>query len=161
MQKSFFFKKQFLSILFPLILILKREYSSPRPLNALLPLRPTFVSFRRCTTSSLCLQNVSKLKLKFLELVDSLSIKNKIISVNVSGVITSVKDGVAIVYGLREGLAGEMIYTTSALKPNGMILNLHKSYVSVVIFGMLKYKYGTHVFRTMRLPVTKLLLAGF
>jgi proton translocating ATP synthase F1 alpha subunit len=74
-----------------------------------------------------------------------------LISANNSGIIISIKDGVAIVFGLRGGLASEMIYTSSSLYPNGMILNLHNAYVSVVIFGNLKYKYGTRVFRTKRL----------
>jgi len=78
-------------------------------------------------------------------------IKPILASVNISGVITSIKDGVAIVYGLRSGLASEMIYTSTSTYPNGMILNLHKSFVSVVIFGNLRYKYGTRVFRTKRL----------
>lgn len=68
-----------------------------------------------------------------------------------TGLITSIKDGVAIVYGLKNGLSSEMIYTSSSSAPNGMILNLHKGYVSVVIFGNQKYKYGTRVFRTKRL----------
>jgi len=68
-----------------------------------------------------------------------------------SGVITSIKDGVAIIYGLKNSLAGEMIYTSHASVSSGMILNLHKGYVSVVIFGNLKYKYGTKVFRTKKL----------
>jgi len=68
-----------------------------------------------------------------------------------SGKITSIKDGVATVYGLRDGLSSEMIYTVGSSYPNGMILNLHKNYVSIVVFGNFKYKYGTLVFRTKRL----------
>jgi len=78
-------------------------------------------------------------------------VQTKLKSMDMTGLITSVKDGVAIVYGLRSGLASEMIYTKSAAYPNGMILNLHKNYVSVMIFGNLKFKYGTRVYRTHRL----------
>jgi F0F1-type ATP synthase alpha subunit len=91
---------------------------------------------------------LQKFKLKLGKLT---VIKPILSSVNISGVITSIKDGVAIVYGLRTGLSSEMIYTSSSTYPNGMILNLHKSFVSVVIFGNLRYKYGTRVYRTKRL----------
>jgi len=91
---------------------------------------------------------LGKYKLDYLR---SNKIKLLLTSGNNSGVISSIKDGVAIIYGLKAGLSSEMIYTTSSLYPNGMILNLHKGFVSIVIFRNLKYKYGTRVFRTKRL----------
>lgn len=96
---------------------------------------------------------LSKFKLAEAKIrLDNLTvIRPTLTSAHNSGIIISIKDGVAIVFGLRGGLSSEMIYTNSSLYPNGMILNLHKSYVSVVIFGNLKYKYGTRVFRTKRL----------
>ena len=54
-------------------------------------------------------------------------------------------------YGLQKGGAGEMVYTNSVRNPNGMLLNLHRYYASLVIFGNVQYKYGTRVYRTRRL----------
>jgi len=78
-------------------------------------------------------------------------IKLKVLKVDNTGIIVSIKDGVAVVFGLRRGSAGEMVYTKHANKPEGMILNLHKAFVSIVLFGVSEYKYGTRVFRTSKL----------
>jgi len=97
---------------------------------------------------------------KKIALTNKTFIKLKIKTLSESGIITSVKDGVAVVYGLQKGCAGEMIYTRSARNPNGMLLNLHRYYASLVIFGNVQYKYGTRVYRTRRLmgiPVSLLL----
>jgi len=98
--------------------------------------------------------------LKKVALADRSFLKIKIKNISESGIITSVKDGVAVVYGLQKGCAGEMVYTRSARNPNGMLLNLHRYYASLVIFGNAQYKYGTRVFRTRRLmgiPISLLL----
>src|SRR6185312_9082732 len=87
-------------------------------------------------------------------------IKVKIKTISESGIITSVNDGVAVVYGLQKGCAGEMLYTRSARNPNGMLLNLHRYFARLVIFGNVQYKYGTKVYRTRRLmgiPISLLL----
>jgi len=56
-----------------------------------------------------------------------------------------------------------MIYTQHPKKPNGMILNLYKSYASIVVFsgGRFKYKYGVKVYRTCRLMSIPISLSLF
>jgi F-type H+-transporting ATPase subunit alpha len=76
------------------------------------------------------------------------------------GRVTSVKDGIAVVYGLDSVQAGEMVEFSSGLK--GMALNLETDNVGVVIFGDdRQVKEGDVIKRTkeiVQVPVGKELL---
>jgi len=76
------------------------------------------------------------------------------------GQVLSVKDGVAVVYGLDEAQAGEMVEFSGGLE--GMVLNLETDNVGIVIFGDDKsVKEGGTVKRTgkiVQVPVGKGLL---
>lgn len=76
------------------------------------------------------------------------------------GQVTAVKDGIAVVYGLEQAQAGEMVEFASGLK--GMVLNLETDNVGIVIFGDdRQVKEGDTVKRTkeiVQVPVGKELL---
>lgn len=77
-----------------------------------------------------------------------------------SGVVLSVGDGVAKVYGLDNAMTGELVSFSDSVY--GMVLNLEESTVGVVIFGEEdKVAEGTEVRRTgkiVEIPVGKALL---
>ncbi len=58
---------------------------------------------------------------------------NKTVQINETGSVLSVGDGVARVYGLENAMAGELVEFPGSLF--GMVLNLEKDSVGIVIFG--------------------------
>jgi F-type H+/Na+-transporting ATPase subunit alpha len=85
---------------------------------------------------------------------------NKKIEVSETGSVLSVGDGVARVYGLENAMAGELVEFPGEV--TGMVLNLEKSFVGVVIFGEDRnIKEGDLVKRTKKIvqvPVGEALL---
>ncbi|MEZ4870972.1 MAG: F0F1 ATP synthase subunit alpha [Bdellovibrionales bacterium] len=75
---------------------------------------------------------------------------NKTIEVSETGSVVSVGDGVARVYGLENVMAGELVEFPGGI--TGMVLNLEKDSVGVVIFGEDKdIKEGDSVKRTKKI----------
>ena len=97
----------------------------------------------------------SKVKKKLLKVVGS----SKKDYFNDKGVVLSVGDGIANVYGLNSVLAGEMVDFRFGIK--GQALNLGNDKVGIVIFGDDKFiKEGSLVKRTnaiVDVPVGKAL----
>ena len=85
---------------------------------------------------------------------------NKSIEVSETGTVLAVGDGVARIYGMENAMAGEMVEFPSEVM--GMVLNLEKDSVGVVIFGEDRdIKEGDVVKRTRRIvqvPVGESLL---
>lgn len=59
--------------------------------------------------------------------------KNFVPKIEVSGIVASVKDGIALVEGLHNISMGEMVQFDSGVQ--GMALNLERDHVGIVIFG--------------------------
>jgi F-type H+-transporting ATPase subunit alpha len=59
--------------------------------------------------------------------------ENKVNYFSDKGIVLSIGDGIATVYGLKNVQAGEMVAFPFGIK--GMALNLEKNKVGVVIFG--------------------------
>jgi len=89
-------------------------------------------------------KEISKVLLKVLS-------GRKVASLFRSGLVLTVGDGIARVYGLQKVQSGEMVFFVSA-KLYGMALNLEKDNVGVVIFGNDRaIKQGAMVRRTRRI----------
>jgi F-type H+-transporting ATPase subunit alpha len=100
------------------------------------------------------------LETKIKSRLDSFSKKYENNYFSDNGIVVSVGDGIATVYGLRTVEAGEMVNFKLGIK--GMALNLENNVVGVVIFGDDKYiKEGSKVKRSyaiVEIPVGKALL---
>ena len=85
---------------------------------------------------------------------------NKSVEISETGTVLSVGDGVARIYGMENVMAGEMVEFANDIM--GMVLNLEKDSVGVVIFGEDRHiKEGDTVKRTqkiVRVPVGEPLL---
>lgn len=85
---------------------------------------------------------------------------NKSVEITETGTVLSVGDGVARVYGLQNALAGELVTFPGDI--TGMVLNLEKESVGVIIFGEDRdIKEGDTVTRTKKIvqvPVGEALL---
>ncbi|MGE0764617.1 MAG: F0F1 ATP synthase subunit alpha [Bdellovibrionales bacterium] len=85
---------------------------------------------------------------------------NKSVEITETGTVLSVGDGVARVYGLQNAMAGELVSFPGDI--TGMVLNLEKESVGVVIFGEDRdIKEGDTVTRTKKIvqvPVGEALL---
>ncbi len=85
---------------------------------------------------------------------------NKSVEISETGTVLSVGDGVARIYGMENVMAGEMVEFSNDIM--GMVLNLEKDSVGVVIFGEDRHiKEGDTVKRTqkiVRVPVGETLL---
>ena len=85
---------------------------------------------------------------------------NKSVEITETGTVLSVGDGVARIYGLQNAMAGELVSFPGDV--SGMVLNLEKDSVGVVIFGEDRYiKEGDSVSRTKKIvqvPVGEALL---
>ncbi|MBX7230635.1 MAG: F0F1 ATP synthase subunit alpha [Bdellovibrionales bacterium] len=85
---------------------------------------------------------------------------NKTVEITETGTVLSVGDGVARIYGLQNAMAGELVVFPGDI--SGMVLNLEKDSVGVVIFGEDKdIKEGDTVTRTKKIvqvPVGEALL---
>src|SRR5690348_8585284 len=85
---------------------------------------------------------------------------NKSVEISETGTVLSVGDGVARVYGLQNAMAGELVAFPGYVY--GMVLNLEKESVGIVILGQdREIKEGDRVTRTKKIvqvPVGEALL---
>ncbi len=99
--------------------------------------------------------NLAAFNKVFLRLKMSASSKSNLgESTSHSGRVLSIGDGVAVVSGLFSAKAGELVLFASGEK--GMVLNLERSVVKVVLFGSERsVKQGSLVFRTRKIVSVK------